>query len=115
MTAGQPGDRAQALIDAVLGGSPAETVTFNLGRRVACDGCDTDLTSDPRSGGLLFGSYAYGPCCADRQLERIRGYGEERYIRARCPEGVAFADWVRDTLRDGADGYITIHAAATKD
>ena len=71
-----------------------------------CDACDTDLTSDPRSGGYLFGSYGYGPCCAAERLVTIRGYGESGSIRARCPEGVSFADWIRGMR--GPDSAITI-------
>jgi len=83
----------KAYFDALDAGGPAE---IPVGRVVLCDACDTDLTDDPRSGGYLFGTYAYGPCCADERLKSIRGYGEEWNIRARCPEGVSFADWVRD-------------------
>jgi hypothetical protein len=89
--------------NALASGEPA---IIPLGRNVLCDACDTDLTDDPRSGGYLFGSYAYGPCCAERRLETIRGYGEEGHIRARCPEGVSFADWIRG-LR-GPDAAIAI-------
>lgn len=73
---------------------------IDLGRTVACDACDTDLTDDPRSGGFLFGSYGYGPCCADERLASIRGYHEEDHIRAWCPPGVSFADWCR-AMRSG--------------
>lgn len=66
-----------------------------VGRVVLCDFCDEDLTEDTRSGGFLFQSKAVGPCCAEKSLVSIRGYGEERFIRGRCPEGVSFADWVR--------------------
>ena len=77
-----------------------------VGQTVLCDACDTDLTSDPRSGGYLFGSYGYGPCCAEKRLTVIKGYGEEHFIRARCPEGVSFADWIRDMR--GPDAAIRI-------
>ena len=93
----------QAYADALDAGGPAE---IPLGRTVLCDIDDTDLTGDPRSGGYLFGSYGVGPCCAERYLATIRGYGEEHFIRARCPEGVSFADWIRG-LR-GPDAAITI-------
>lgn len=66
-----------------------------VGRLVLCDFCDADLTNDNRSGGFMFQSKAVGPCCAAEREVSIRGYGEERFIRARCPEGIAFADWVR--------------------
>ena len=77
-----------------------------VGQTVLCDSCDEDFTDDPRSGGFLFESKAIGPCCAARREESIRGYDEERFIRARCPEGVSFADWVRE-LR-GPDAGIRI-------
>ena len=82
----------QAYADALEAGGPAE---IPLGRSVLCDIDDTDLTEDSRSGDYLFGSYAVGPCCAERYLATIEGYGEEHFIKARCPEGVSFADWVR--------------------
>jgi hypothetical protein len=78
---------------------------IELGRDVLCDSCDTDLTDDPRTGGFMFGSYAYGPCCLHK-LDRIRSYGEEDHIRAWCPEGVSFADWVRGMR--GPDAAITV-------
>lgn len=89
--------------EALASGEPA---VIPLGRDVLCDACDEDLTDDPRSGGFLFGSKGYGPCCAGRAEITIRGYGEEWNIRARCPEGVTFADWIRD-LR-GPDAAITV-------
>ena len=101
-------DPIQAARDALNAG---QTGTFPLGRNVLCDVCDTDLTDDPRTGGFMFGSYAYGPCCAERQLITIRRYGEEWNIRARCPEGVSFADWIR-SLR-GPDAGITVRAATS--
>jgi hypothetical protein len=82
----------QAFAAALDAGAPA---VIEVGSTVLCDSCDTDLTTDSRSGGYLFGSYGYGPCCAERRLQTIRGYGEENHIRARCPEGVSFADWIR--------------------
>jgi len=86
----------QAFADALAAGGPA---VIDLGRTVICDACDEDLTDDPRSGGFLFGSYGYGPCCADRRLVSIRGYHEEDHIRGWCPPGMSFADWVRH-IRD---------------
>jgi hypothetical protein len=94
----------QAYAEALSNGGPA---VIPLGSTVLCDACDADLTSDTRSGGYLFGSYGYGPCCAERVLESIRGYGEEHFIRARCPEGVSFADWIRGMRRPDAAIRIT--------
>ena len=86
----------KAYADALDAGGPAE---IPVGRTVLCDIDDTDLTDDPRSGGFMFGSYAVGPCCAERYMETIRGYGEEHFIKAHCPAGMSFGDWVRQ-LRD---------------
>ncbi len=94
----------QAFSDALDAGVPA---SIPLGRDVLCDICDTDLTDDPRSGGYLFGSYGYGPCCAEAKLAVIRGYGEEWNIRAWCPPGVSFADWIRGMRDPGAAITIT--------
>jgi hypothetical protein len=78
--------------EALERGGPAR---IEVGDTVLCDICDLDLTTDPRSGGFLFGSYGVGPCCAEGYEERARGYGELDHIRGRCPAGVSFADWVR--------------------
>lgn len=83
-----------------------ENTVIPIGDLVACDACNEDFTNSDRSGGFLFRSYAYGPCCQEKQLRSIRGYGEEWNIRARCPAGMSFADWVRH-LR-GPDAAITI-------
>ena len=83
-------------------------VVIDLGQTVVCDACDTDLTGSDRSGGFLFGSYAYGPCCAIERMAAIRGYGEEHFIRARCPEGVSFADWVRGMRQATGSNSIVI-------
>lgn len=78
-----------------------------LGLTVLCDSCDEDFTDSARRGGFLFESKAIGPCCAARREASIRGYGEERFIRARCPEGVSFADWVRGMRGPGAAIRVT--------
>lgn len=79
-----------------LGLGLTEISSFDVGRYVECDGCGADLTDDTRTGGFIFTSKGYGPCCADRVMASVRGYGEEEYIRGTCPAGVAFADWIRD-------------------
>jgi hypothetical protein len=90
--------------EALESGGPA---SIPLGDVVLCDNDDTDLTADPRSGGFLFGSYAIGPCCAEAYMENVRRYGEEDHIRARCPEGMSFADWVRAIRGPGAAITVT--------
>lgn len=71
-----------------------------VGNRVECDVCSEDYTGRPDTGGFLFGSYAYCPKCAATRLPEIRKYGEEGHIKAHCPEGMPFADWVL-SLRNG--------------
>lgn len=93
----------KAFSEALAAGVPA---AIPVGRTILCDLCDMDLTDDPRSDGYLFDSKGVGPCCAERFAVTIRGYGEEDHIRARCPAGVSFADWIRG-LR-GPDAAITI-------
>lgn len=93
----------EAYAKALAEGGPA---VIPVGRDVLCDSCDEDLTSDRRSGGFLFSTYAIGPCCAERWETGARKYGEEQFIRARCPEGVSFGDWVRGIR--GPDAAITI-------
>ena len=73
--------------------------TLHPGNLVFCDSCGEDWTERKETGGFLFGSYAYCPECAPRNLARIKQYGEEWHIKARCPEGKSFADWVREDLR----------------
>ena len=82
---------------------------IDLGRNVFCDNAgsprcqaiDGDWTDRPESGGFMFGSYAYCPWCAEEAEPRIEGYGETWNIRARCPQGMPFADWIRDVIREG--------------
>ena len=65
-----------------------------VGRIVVCDGCDGDFTRSPESGGIIFSSSAYCPACTERMLPTITGFGETHLIRAKCPPGVSFADFV---------------------
>lgn len=95
----------QAYADALAKGAP---VRIEIGRDVLCDIDDTDLTDDPRSGGYMFGSYAVGPCCAEQHEARVRGYGEQHFITARCPEDMSFADWVRAIRAATGNNAITI-------
>lgn len=86
----------------------------DIGEHVECDACSTEFPSgDKRSGGFLFGSYAYCPVCESRALKRIKSYGEEHFIKARCPQGMPFRDWVL-WLRDGNNNII-VTTVETKD
>jgi hypothetical protein len=85
-----PAELQEKWDEAARTGQPVE-----VGRLVVCDSCSKDLTESPESGGFVFGSYGYGPCCAERFLAEIRRYGEEEFIKAHCPPGMSFADFIR--------------------
>jgi hypothetical protein len=72
------------------------------GRRVLCDWCDKDHTDSPVSGGFMFGQRATGPCCAARIERNATSAREAHLIGARCPDGMPFANWIRDTIRGPA-------------
>ncbi|MEE9223076.1 MAG: hypothetical protein V3V40_06425 [Nitrosomonadaceae bacterium] len=69
------------------------------GNNVFCDDCSGDFTDSKESGGILFQSKAICPTCQPKWEKSAAEYGEENFIRGRCPEGMAFADWVRNQLR----------------
>ena len=77
-----------------------------LGDLVVCDVCNQNYTGSTESGGFIFGSYGYCPMCAEEGLANIRKYNEEQFIRARCPEGVSFADFVREYR--GPDAFVRV-------
>lgn len=80
----------------------------DIGRTVICDAaCGRDLTDSPEQGGILFGSKAYCPKCTERSMPGIVQFEELHHIKARCPEGMTFADWVRE-LR-GGDNTIKVY------
>lgn len=75
--------------------------TFDLGETVICDmACGDDYTGKPDEGGFLYMSKAVCPKCAPDFERTVREYGEEGYIKARCPEGMSFHKWVL-SLRGG--------------
>jgi len=83
---------------------PVEVI--NLGDDfVACDRCNND--SD-KSGGILFSGYVYCPDCAVEMEKTIKKYDEEKHIKARCPEGKSFHDWVIQDVRNGEPCTIEI-------
>ena len=84
------------------------TTTINIGREVLCDSCNKEWTNSPVSGGFIFSGYAYCPECAISKIGSIRKYDEEQYITDRCPKDKSFADWIRDDIRGGKDGTVTV-------
>lgn len=78
---------------------------------VICDWCGADYTDRADPGGLLFSGKACCPECVPKVEAGAERYKEERFIRARCPEGKSFADWVREDLRGGRPGYIEVRTS----
>lgn len=68
----------------------------DIGDIVVCDFCDKDWTNLPGSGGLILQSKAVCPDCNGKVSAHLTRYGEWQYVRAACPAGVSFADFVRD-------------------
>ena len=86
-----------------------ETVTnYDLGDSVLCDMCGTDYTKSDVKGGITFGSKAVCPLCTPKIIASAKVHGESGYIKSRCPEDKTFANWVREDLRNGKPGYMTI-------
>src|SRR5260370_8290830 len=85
MTTGSPEPNRihQEYAEALKRGGDAEIL---LGDVVLCDSCSTDLTNDARSGGFMFSSYAYGPCCAERPFPSIESYREGHSIPGGVPD-----------------------------
>jgi hypothetical protein len=94
------------LVDKWNEASARPGICVPVGRYVVCDSCSGDYTDRHDIGGILVGSKAICPACTPRWVERLKQYGEEDYITARCDEHTGFADWVR-SLR-GPDAAITI-------
>lgn len=77
-------------------------MTIKVGKpmqEVVCDGCNKDFTESMESGGIQFETKAFGPCCQESVERSAEKYKETHFIKARCPEGKSFADWVREDLR----------------
>lgn len=82
---------------------------IDIGNQVFCDGCNKDYTLDSKTtGGLLFVSKAYCPECAPEIESSAKEFGEEEYIKARCPKEMSFRDWCL-SLRNG-NNKIVIHS-----
>lgn len=95
-------------------GIDLETVIDTSDGTVICDLCSVDYTFSLESGGLTMGSSAYCPACAPGIEANAIKYKEAHHIRHRCPEGMPFAQWVRDILRKNyREGVTTIITVKT--
>ncbi len=79
---------------------------INAGTSVNCDICNRDYTDSDEKGGFIFSTYAYCPVCAMESLNRIRDYGEEKFITDWCPKDKTFREFVIGYR--GGDGIIKI-------
>ena len=93
-------------VNDLFGGKATETKIIDIGEEVCCDICNEDFTNSDEEGGFLFGSKAYCPKCAEKRLPAIKSYNEEHYIKAYCPKGMSFRQFVLN-LR-GGDNTIKI-------
>lgn len=75
-------------------------VHVDVGNRVICDMCGDEYTGKSDNGGILFGSKACCPVCTVRLLKSLP-FGEKENIKAYCPLGMSFYDWVL-ALRSGS-------------
>lgn len=80
-------------------------VVTDIGRKVECDFCGENYTDSHETGGFLFLSKAVCPRCAPDIERSATANGETKYIRARCAEGMSFADWCRG-LRGGDNSIV---------
>jgi len=84
-----------------------KTEIIDIGKSVICDRCGGDFTNSKKEGGFIFGSKAYCPKCAKERLPAIKSYNEENHIKAYCPEGMSFKDFVLECR--GGDNTIKVH------
>jgi hypothetical protein len=79
---------------------------IDIGNTVLCDLCNEDFTDCKISGGYIFQQKAVCPTCADKFMISIKRYKELRFIKAYCPAGIPFGDFVR--AYRGDNHYIEI-------
>lgn len=84
---------------------------IEVGALVVCDFCCLDFTKSDERGGVIFESKAICPRCTPRLLASVERNGEERFVRATCPAGQTFADFVREYRGADSTIHITKHLA----
>lgn len=96
----RPEDLHWELFSEIAGQEMKLQNVLDIGDSVICDNCGQDLTNDDIPGGFIFGSRAVCPYCSERMMNSIKKYNEENYIKAYCPEGLSYREWVLK-LRNG--------------
>lgn len=81
-------------------------IPIDVGDIVICDICNKDFSNSDESGGFVFGSYGYGPCCAEKGLQSIKSFNEEKYIVAVCPQDKSFKQFIIDYRKETGSDYI---------
>jgi hypothetical protein len=84
-----------------------KTQVIDVGNTVFCDLCNKDYTDSDDEGGFLFQSKAVCPKCAPDFEKNVRKHGEEEYIKAYCPDGLSFREFVLHIRRDNNQIKIT--------
>ena len=67
---------------------------------VVCDLCNKSWKDDITEGGYVFSSKAVCPDCVDDFLIGVKKYNEEKYIKAKCPEGISFYNFILQYRKD---------------
>jgi hypothetical protein len=81
---------------------------IDMGDVVVCDLCNADWRGKPDSGGLIFQSKAVCPACAPQFMVGVTKHREQAYIRATCPDGVSFQQFVLDYRARHGGNTITV-------
>jgi hypothetical protein len=81
-------------------------VKIPVGDVVVCDFCDEDYTTSKDGGGLVFDGNGVCPKCALKLLDDAERYGELEHIKAVCPVGKSFADFIREYR--GPNAFISV-------
>ena len=71
---------------------------------VMCDRCGTNFSDSDESGGCLIGSRTYCPSCAPSAMQMV----SQHEIRAVCPQGMSFRQFVIQIRRTGEGGVAFI-------
>lgn len=69
-------------------------IKIDMGDRVICDHCNEEYTNSDLSGGFLFDGKGICPKCAPDYLKSVESFNELEHIRAYCPSGLSFAQFI---------------------
>ena len=67
---------------------------IEIGEMVLCDMCNEDFSDSRKHGGFIFSSKGVCPNCAEEFMAGVKLYGEQRYIKAVCPDEMSFRDFI---------------------